>query len=61
LGLILGLSLGLGIPVLLIAIGGTVFYMKKRRGSHEENTFDIPLASTGGRANSDSFRNSNIF
>ena len=33
LGLILGLSLGLGIPVLLIAIGGALFYAKKHKTS----------------------------
>ncbi|CAF1611492.1 unnamed protein product, partial [Adineta ricciae] len=44
LALILGLSLGLGIPVLLLAIGGTVFFVKKQKGKSKDRD-DISMDS----------------
>ncbi len=56
----MGLSLGIGIPVLLVVIGGFVLYKKKDRNAYE-NSYDIPLSPTRGRANSDIFRNPYLF
>jgi hypothetical protein len=58
--MVLGLSLGIGIPVLLIAIGGIIL-IKKNGRSRDINPIDIPLTSTRGRANSDIFRNPYLF
>jgi hypothetical protein len=57
---IIGLSLGIGIPVLLVVIGGIVLYKKKDRDADETN-YDIPLAATRARTNSDIFRNPYLF
>jgi len=58
--MIIGLSLGIGIPVLLVVIGGFVLYKKKDRNAYE-NSYDIPLSPTRGRANSDIFKNPYLF
>ncbi|CAF3489774.1 unnamed protein product [Rotaria sp. Silwood1] len=56
LGLILGLSLGLGIPALLSVIGGVVYFIKKTKArpkvvaQNSEVTAEIPMTS---RANAD--------
>jgi len=58
--MVLGLSLGIGIPVLLILIGGIILYNKKGRGNVDDS-YDIPLSATRGRTNSDIFRNPYFF
>jgi hypothetical protein len=60
LALILGLSLGIGIPVLLIVVGGLIYFCKKSKSNKKVNPnndtdtshttadaiVDIPLAPT---------------
>jgi hypothetical protein len=58
LGMIIGLSLGIGIPVLLIVVGGIILYEKKSRTG---NNYDIPLRSTHLRKDSDIFDNPLLF
>lgn len=43
LGLILGLSLGLGIPVVLAVIGGGAYFFKRNRGKDKYLTRGIEL------------------
>lgn len=43
LGLILGLSLGLGIPVVLAAVGGTAYYVNRNRRKDRYLTRGIEL------------------
>ena len=57
--MILGLSLGIGIPVLCILIGGTILYRKRSRRSR--SGYDIPLTNRRPRKNSDIFSNPNLF
>ncbi|CAF3903258.1 unnamed protein product [Rotaria sordida] len=54
LGLILGLSLGLGIPALLALIGGIVYFVKKPNPKSKvqvQNSTNIPMKSTVTAAN----------
>ncbi|CAF4997203.1 unnamed protein product [Rotaria sp. Silwood1] len=57
LGLILGLSLGLGIPALIILTGGIVYFVKKPKTKSKvlvENSTaltDIPMKSTDSATN----------
>ncbi|CAF1400215.1 unnamed protein product, partial [Rotaria sordida] len=54
LGLILGLSLGLGIPALLALIGGIVYCVKKPNPKSKvqvQNSTNIPMKSTVTAAN----------
>ena len=62
LGLILGLSLGIGIPVLLLAIGGTVFFVKKQKGKDKDRD-DIAMDShtNATNYNDNPFDNPNSF
>lgn len=60
LAMILGLSLGIGIPVLCILIGGSILYRKRNRRRYR-NAYDIPLTSTRPRTNSDIFSNPYLF
>ena len=50
LGVILGLSLGLGIPAVLLIIFGFVFYLRKTKSSYYDMNYDdrhdIPMKST---------------
>jgi hypothetical protein len=46
--LILGVSLGVGIPVLLIVIGGFILY-KKKYTAYSENSTDSLLTGTDGK------------
>jgi len=55
LGMIMGLSLGIGIPVLIIALGGIILYKKKDRNVYSH---DIPLRL---RKDSDIFSNPLLF
>ncbi len=50
-GLILGLSLGLGIPALILIVGGVLYKSRKTKRRefniyHEDNA-DIPMKPTG--------------
>jgi hypothetical protein len=59
LGLILGLSLGLGIPALVIIIGLIYKSRRKRRNQfniHNENNDDIPMKGADDRSESFSFQ-----
>lgn len=60
LAIILGVSLGIGIPVLFILIGGTIVYRRRNR-RRDENAYDIPLRSKRPRTNSDIFSNPYLF
>jgi hypothetical protein len=51
----MGLSLGIGIPVLIIAIGGIILYKKKDKNVYSH---DIPLRL---RKDSDIFSNPLLF
>ncbi|CAF4849322.1 unnamed protein product, partial [Rotaria sp. Silwood2] len=47
-GLIVGLTLGLGIPALIgIAVGG--YFWKKRRDNHQTESFDLPMVKKSSR------------
>ncbi|CAF1659074.1 unnamed protein product [Adineta ricciae] len=60
--LILGLSLGIGIPVLLLAIGGTIFFVKKQKGT-SKNRDDISMDTRPNATNynDNPFDNPNSF
>ncbi len=53
LALILGLSLGLGIPVLLLSIGG-VYYFVKRSKTPDDDISGISMSSKGEKNESGS-------
>lgn len=60
LGTIIGLSVGIGIPVLVIVIGGIVLYKKKGRPTYTDD-HGIPLTSRNAQANDDVFKNPFLF
>jgi hypothetical protein len=65
LGLILGLSLGLGIPALIIIVGGLLYKSRKRKRAgfnlyHEDNG-DMPLKPRGIIPNSSEALTRHIF
>ncbi|CAF1082775.1 unnamed protein product, partial [Adineta steineri] len=57
LGLLLGLSLGIGIPVLIALIGGFLCCLKKIRPNKKVNIIhdnnDIPLVPTNNKSQND--------
>jgi hypothetical protein len=58
--MIIGLSVGIGIPVLLVVIGVTILCKRLDRRENEYS-YDIPLTSTRPRTDSEIFRNPYLF